>query len=106
MALVLAATGVVLYIRLADGLEHAIDEGLEARAAEVAALVQQDRKGPWVDPNPEDANERFIQVVEANGVLRDGTYGVDKHSLVNTDALARAAERRTDGTTLVRDDLS
>jgi two-component system, OmpR family, sensor kinase len=106
MALVLAATGVVLYIRLADGLEHAIDEGLEARAAEVAALVQQDRKGPWVDPNPEDANERFIQVVEANGVLRDGTYGVDKHSLVNTDALARAAERRTDGITLVRDDLS
>jgi signal transduction histidine kinase len=105
MALVLAATGVVLYIRLADGLEHAIDEGLEARAAEVAALVQQDPNPPWVDPNRDDADERFIQVVERDGRLRDGTYGAGARPFASADELARAAERRADGITLVRDDL-
>src|SRR4051812_50158239 len=45
MAVVLAATGAFLYLRLASGLDRTIEQGLRTRAADITALVRQSDTG-------------------------------------------------------------
>jgi two-component system OmpR family sensor kinase len=45
MAVVLGATGVFLYVRLAAELDATIDQGLRSRAGDVSALIQQADNG-------------------------------------------------------------
>lgn len=45
MALVLAATGLFLYVRLRADLGHALERGLRSRAGDVSALVSQSDTG-------------------------------------------------------------
>jgi signal transduction histidine kinase len=70
MAVVLAATGAFLYFQLAASLDEGIDEGLEALATQAAADV---RRGEPVADTPVPRDERFIQVVAADGGVLEET---------------------------------
>jgi heavy metal sensor kinase len=63
-ALVLALAGALLYVRLGSSLDEAIDEGLEARLADVVALAGSG--APPGGPAP-DADERLAQVLDRAG---------------------------------------
>ena len=92
MAVVLAGTGFVLYSRLASSLDGAIDQGLRARGADVAALVRQADNGlsalrPTTFPGSGGA---FAQVLDRNGRVFDETPGLDHEMLLSAAQLRRA----------------
>ena len=64
MAAVLVGTGLLLHTRLGSSLDEAINSGLEARLAAVAAVAstRQPELGQGADPE-----ESFAQVLDANG---------------------------------------
>jgi two-component system OmpR family sensor kinase len=92
MAAVLVATGVFLYVRLGSSLDAAIDEGLEARGADVAALVARNERGlgPGLESASRDQDERFAQVLAVGGGIVDATPQVSGRPLVDADEMARA----------------
>jgi heavy metal sensor kinase len=91
MAAVLAATGAILYLRLASSLDEAIDEGLQARASEVAALFGQSESS-LRDGGLVDQDERFVQVLDPDGRIVDATPQVGEKPLLGPDQLSRAAQ--------------
>jgi two-component system, OmpR family, sensor kinase len=91
MAVVLAATGSFLYLRLGASLEEAVDESLQARAAELAPRIARgdtDFTGPTSDI--EDPDERLVQVLGSDGRLLGATPGRSQ-SLLTGPELASAA---------------
>jgi two-component system OmpR family sensor kinase len=89
MAVVLAATGVFLYLRLASSLDETIDEGLQARAAELAPLV-----GGSTTPLQDGGyagDEAFAQVLDRDGRVIDATPQIGERPLVDADVRGRAA---------------
>lgn len=92
MAVVLAAAGFLLYNRLASSLDGAIDQGLRARGADVAALVRQADNGlsalrPTTFPGSGGA---FAQVLDRNGKVFDETPGLDHETLLTPAQFRRA----------------
>jgi len=69
MMLVLAGAGLFVYLRLADGLDDTIDDGLEARAAAVAA------SGRAEAGSAGDAEDGFAQLLAADGRVLERTGG-------------------------------
>jgi hypothetical protein len=72
MALVLAASGFLLYNRLAASLDRTLDQSLRARAADVAALVTQADTG-LRDSKPGSyggPGNGFAQVLDGRGRRR------------------------------------
>jgi two-component system OmpR family sensor kinase len=108
MAVVLAATGFVLLNRLASSLDHAIDQGLHARAADVTALVQQADTGLSSSRRSATQSGGFAQVLNAKGGVFDETPGLDHESLLTPAQLRRARHssvlvpRSGDGSEAVR----
>jgi signal transduction histidine kinase len=97
MAGVLLATGALLYLRVGDSLAHTVDEGLEARSAEIATEV---RAGlPVADSVlPDDQDEQFVQLLDQSGRVVDATPRVRGVPLLQPEDLARAASgERTAG---------
>jgi two-component system OmpR family sensor kinase len=96
MAAVLVGTGAFLYLRLGSSLDVAIDEGLQARAADLAALVPRDDGGlgQGTGSSSRDQDERFAQVLDPEGGIVDATPQVSARPLLVPDQLARAV---TDG---------
>ncbi|MHB1243814.1 MAG: sensor histidine kinase [Gaiellaceae bacterium] len=90
MAAVLAATGLFLYVRLGSALDRTIDQGLRARAADVAALVEQADTGLREAGYLRGPDNGFAQVVEAQGVVVDATPGLANQSLLDDSQLERA----------------
>jgi signal transduction histidine kinase len=90
MIVVLATTGLFLYVRLGSSLDRTIEQGLRARAADVAALVQQ------ADTGLADAQFRrapgtgFAQVIGPEGHVVDATPGLSRSPLLDARQLARA----------------
>jgi signal transduction histidine kinase len=76
MAVVLAATGLFLYLRLASTLDRALDQGLRTRAADVAALVKQADNGLRSGRNAPDSG--FAQVIGPRGNVVDATPGITR----------------------------
>jgi two-component system OmpR family sensor kinase len=91
MAVVLAATGVFLYLRLASSLDETIDEGLQARAAELAPLAG--RSTPPLQDRGFTGDEAFAQVFDRDGRVIDATPQIGESPLVEADARARASAR-------------
>jgi heavy metal sensor kinase len=81
MAVVLAATGAFLYFRLASSLDEAIDDGLEARAADIAATLSSDQPRAPLEGSD---GERVSEVIEPDGDVLDGVA-----PLLDSDQLAR-----------------
>ena len=89
MAIVLAATGLFLYVRTGTALDRTINQGLRARSADVSTLFQQ------ADTALREARLRgpdsgFAQVVGARGQVVDATPGLARTPLLSGGQLAQA----------------
>ena len=95
MTVVLTATGLFLYLRLAASLDQAINDGLRTRADDVAALVRQSDTGlrEGGDPVLAEQGESFAQVLTPAGALVDTTPQLGEAALLTTRELHRAAAR-------------
>src|SRR5689334_519642 len=89
MALVLAATGLFVYLRLASGLDRTIEQGLRTRAADITALVRQSDSG-LREGRAGGVDSGLAQVIDARGRIVDATAGVTRR-LVPTAAQLRLA---------------
>jgi signal transduction histidine kinase len=88
MALLLAAAGTFLYVRLGSALDEQIDSALRTRADDVAALV---RSGSTLGgARLAESDESFAQVLDAGGEVRDATRGLGRSPLLTPDELRRA----------------
>ncbi len=96
IAVVLAATGLFLYLRLGSTLDRTINQGLRARAADVAALAQQADTGLREARHPlPGPSGGFAQVLSLQGRILDGTPGLLQHALLSKQQLARAVRSAT-----------
>ena len=95
MALVLTATGIFLYFRLASDLNDAVDQGLRARGADVAALVEQADEGLREARNLRAPDDGFAQVVDSKGAVFDSTAGLAGELLLTGSQLERASRGAT-----------
>jgi two-component system, OmpR family, sensor kinase len=91
MAVVLAATGLFLYLHLRSDLDRTIDRGLRSRAADVSALVQQ------ADSGLRDAGARHArgagdvaQILRADGRIFDASPGLGRSRLLTPPQLGAA----------------
>jgi two-component system, OmpR family, sensor kinase len=93
MALVLAASGLFLYLRVGAALDRTIDHGLAGRADDLAILVR--GAGPGLRQAGGDRlveqEESFAQVLAPNGAVLDSTPGHGERRLLSGPELARAA---------------
>jgi two-component system OmpR family sensor kinase len=85
LAVVLAASGLALEHRLTTSLDRTIDQGLRARAADVAALVQQ----ADLQDSPA-ANGGLTQVLDARGRIFDATPPLRRSRVLTQAQLRRA----------------
>jgi two-component system, OmpR family, sensor kinase len=94
LAIVLAATGLFVYLRLGAALDRTIDQGLRGRADDVAALVR--AAGPGLREAGRnrlvEQEENVAQVLDPDGIILDSTPGVGGHRLLTEPQLARAAQ--------------
>ncbi len=90
MAAVLAATGFLLFNHLAVSLDQSLDQGLHARAADVAALVQQADTGLRDAHSPPAADGGFAQILDRRGRIFDQTRDLSPRPLLAGRLLTRA----------------
>jgi two-component system OmpR family sensor kinase len=114
MAIMLAALGLVLYLRMDSALDAAADRSLHARAADIVALVGNGGRlerqgiaqvltadGGLVDSTPQVTGGPLLSADEA-GRARAGKLTVDRGSLPGSDDPARLfAVRAGDGVVVV-----
>ena len=94
MALLLAAAGTFLYVRLGSALDEQIDSTLRTRADDVAALVH--GGSSLGGARLAESDESFAQVLGPGGEVRDATPGVGASPLLRPDELgACTAARRS-----------
>jgi signal transduction histidine kinase len=80
MAVVLAATGLFLYLRVGAALDRTIDQGLRQRANDVGALVRQG------DTRLGAGREGLAQVLDPSGSVVDSTRGLGRPLLDATES--------------------
>jgi len=95
MALVLAGTGWLLYLRVGTDLANALDRQLHLRAHDLKALVQE--RGttlagaggvPFIEPG-----ENYAQLLDSRGRVLDGTRPLGRQSLLSADELRLASRQ-------------
>jgi signal transduction histidine kinase len=88
VAVVLAVTGLLVYLKQASALDQTVNQGLRARAADVTALAQQAdtglREGRRATADPSG----FAQVLSPGGQVVDATPGLPTTALVSPNQLA------------------
>ncbi len=92
MALVLAATGLFLDLRLGHELDTSMNAGLGSRADAVSALVRQSDAGLGdAGKSPlAPADENFAQVVDEHGTVLDSTPLLPHEPILDPEQLRRA----------------
>jgi heavy metal sensor kinase len=97
MALVLAATGAFVYLRMKDELENTVDTGLRQRGGDVAALVHQADEGLTQSGRSPltERGENLAQVLSARGEVLDGTPKYRSRPLITAPELQRALRHTT-----------
>ena len=97
MAVVLAATGWFLYMRLDSHLSLALDRGLRLRAQDLAELVREPGRplarangAPFVEEG-----EAFAQLLDDRGRVLDATHPLRNQPLLNRAELRVAVRRPT-----------
>jgi heavy metal sensor kinase len=95
MAVVLAATGLFLYLRLASHLSLSLDRGLRLRAHDVAVVVQDPKASlatatgaPFVE-----SGEIFAQLIDDQGRVVDASRSLGGAQLLTEDELGAARAR-------------
>jgi heavy metal sensor kinase len=91
MAVLLAAAGLFLYLRLQSDLSRSLDQTLRQRAEDLATLVREPHT-PLSDASPGlvERGESFAQVLDTRGALLESTPTVGDRPLLDQDELARA----------------
>ena len=92
MAVVLAATGWFLYLRLGSHLSVALDHELGLRADDLSGLVR-DRTGslgPAGNPRFVEQGEAYAQLLDAQGHVLEATRPLGKTALLSGAELVRA----------------
>jgi two-component system, OmpR family, sensor kinase len=94
MALVLAATGVFLYLSFKADLNQSLDRGLRTRASDVSALVEQADNGLRESKTGRltRGSDSFAQILVRNGRVLDATRQAGTKPLLNSSELARAKQ--------------
>jgi heavy metal sensor kinase len=97
MALVLVAVGFFLYARLEARLDESINNGLRARAGEVAALARGSARtlGGAHNGGLIESSESFAQVLTLAGRIVDSTQQLRDRRVLNHSQLTRAAASPT-----------
>jgi heavy metal sensor kinase len=90
IAVLLAATGLFLYLRLGAELDATIDQGLRSRASDMAALVNEEGSRLSDSGGIADADENLAQVLDTGGRVIDSTPGLRGRSLLPAAELGRA----------------
>jgi two-component system OmpR family sensor kinase len=90
MALVLAATGLLVYTLQASNLNQSIDRGLRARAADVSALAQQSDSGLSGAHGTTGARQQIAQLIDASGHVLDRTPGLSARPLLDRSVIVAA----------------
>jgi signal transduction histidine kinase len=93
MAVVLAATGVFVYARVARDLARNLDEDLRLRAQDVSALVRAPHAPLAADTDSGlvERGESFIELVTPQGRVLDATPPIGRTLLLTPAQLRRAA---------------
>jgi heavy metal sensor kinase len=94
MAVVLAAMGLFLYLRVGAALDRTIDQSLRGRADDVTALVRVSGSGLREAGGNRlvEQEESVAQVLNPDGVVLDSTPGLGGHRLLADPQLASAAQ--------------
>lgn len=97
MAVVLAATGLFVYLRLASELDATVDQGLRARAGDLSALVgnRQVSMTPVGRSLLTEEGENLAQVLSSSGRVVDSTPTLRGAPFLTSGELARALRRTT-----------
>lgn len=90
MAIVLIAIGLFLYLRFADELDQTIDQGLGARANDLAVRLQEDGR-PEQPGELAEEGLSSVQILDARGRLLDGAPPLDVPALTREE-LARTRD--------------
>ena len=87
MALVLAATGLFLYLRLSSQLDRTLAQGLRSRSGDVSALVQQADTGlkDATRTGTGDVGARPAQILDTSGRVFDATSGLQRRPLLSVE---------------------
>lgn len=95
MAVVLLATGIFVYVRLASALDGTVNGGLRSRAQDVAALVQQSDSGlsEATSAGILEPGESYAQVLTLTGRVIDTSRQLGSAPLLDRSQLDRAARR-------------
>ncbi len=104
MAVVLTLAGLLLFARFRAQLDGSIDQGLKARAADIATVIE--RAGPSAEKGPtlSEQGESFAQVLDSGGRILDSSESVRDTRVLTAAELTRARQRRTWVTTRVGED--
>ena len=86
MAILLVIASVTLSLLSAANLDRAIDDGLEARAGDAAALVREGARSGRL----RDSGEALAQVLDADGKVLDTTPGAGTEPLLTASELRRS----------------
>lgn len=92
MAVVLAATGLFLYLRLANELDSELNRGLLSRAGDVTTLVEQSDSGLGQSRGSSltARGESFAEILDAHGRVVDATPQLRSRVLLSATELQRA----------------
>jgi two-component system OmpR family sensor kinase len=90
MAIVLTATGLFLYVRTGSALDRTINQGLQARSADLSALAQQADTALRETRVLRGPDTGFAQVVDDRGRIVDATAGLTRQPLLSGAQLAQA----------------
>lgn len=90
MAVVLAATGVFLLVRMGAALDESIEEGLRARAGDAVALVRQAGANVGSRRGLDEDGENAVQVLDTSGAVVDATPRARGAPLLDAAELRRA----------------
>jgi two-component system, OmpR family, sensor kinase len=90
MVLVLAGLGLFVYLRQEHELNETIDQGLESRADDLAALVARSGRGLRDPTRQLDAEESFAQVLTPSAGIADTTPQLAGDPVLSESELAEA----------------
>ncbi len=93
MAVVLAATGLFLFVRLGTAFDATINSGLQSRADELATLVDQSQVSlaGATEPATGEVEDGFSQVLRSDGTVLRSTAPLGREPLLTSAELERAA---------------
>jgi heavy metal sensor kinase len=93
MAVVFAAVGTLLYVRLGSTLDERIDESLGSRGLALASAIRGSDDPGNVDPALIAGEDGFAQVIGSDGSVVVASPTVEDSALLSSDQLTAARER-------------